>query len=81
MLLVIPTIGTRVLGLVYIVVFGVGSIGGMMLMSLLVSLPFRLTTARFNRVNQVLQIAAGIFSVVLGLTIVYEKAFTNRLLN
>ena len=79
MLLVIPTIDSRAFGLLYIVIFGVGSIGGMMLMSLLVSLPFHLTTAKFERFNRVLQAAAGIFSVVLGLTIVYEKGFTEGL--
>ncbi len=79
MLLVIPTIDSRILGLVYILIFGIGSIGGMMLMSLIVSLPFRLTTLKFNRANQVLQIGAGIFSIVLGLMIVYEKGFTEHL--
>ena len=80
MLLVIPTIDSRSLGLLYIVIFGIGSIGGMMLMSFLVSLPFRLTAFKFNRANQVLQTGAGIFSVVLGLMIVYEKGFTEHLL-
>ncbi len=75
MLLVIPTIDSRMLGLAYIVIFGIGSIGGMMLMSLLVSIPFRLTFFKFGRVNQVLQTAAGLFSIVLGLMIVYEKGF------
>ena len=79
MLLVIPTIESRILGLVYIVIFGIGSIGGMMLMSLIVSLPFRLTAFKFNHANKILQMSAGIFSVVLGLLIVYEKGFTEHL--
>ena len=79
MLLVIPTIGSRSIGMVYIVIFGVGSIGGMMLMSLLVSLPFRLTAFKFERINQVLQVAAGLVSVTLGLWIVYEKGFSEGL--
>ena len=79
MLLIIPTIDSKMLGLVYILIFGIGSIGGMMLMSLLVSLPFRLTTLKYNLVNQILQISAGIFSVFLGLTIMYEKGFSDRL--
>lgn len=79
MLLVIPTIDSRMLGLVYIVIFGVGSIGGMMLMSLLVSLPFRLTELKFERINRLMQIAAGVISVSLGLWIVYEKGFSEGL--
>src|SRR5580765_591282 len=73
MLLVIPTISSRTVGLLYIVIFGIGSIGGMMIMSFLVSLPFHLTASRFNRFNQILQGCAGLVSIVLGLMIVYEK--------
>lgn len=76
MLLVIPTIESRVLGLVYVLIFGVGSIGGMMLMSFLVGLPFHFTALRFNRFNYALQACAGLVSVLLGLSIIYEKAFS-----
>ncbi len=76
MLLVIPTISSPVLGLVYIAVFGLGSIGGMMLMSFLVGLPFHFTALRFNRFNHLLQALAGSVSVVFGLWIVYEKGFS-----
>ncbi|MEP6947601.1 MAG: hypothetical protein ABJA02_16900, partial [Acidobacteriota bacterium] len=76
MLLVIPTIGSKTVGLIYVLVFGIGSIGGMMLMSLFMGLPFRITALKFDRVNHILQGIAGVFSVALGLWIVYEKAFT-----
>jgi sulfite exporter TauE/SafE len=79
MLLVVPTIHSRPLGLLYIIIFGVGSIGGMMLMSFLVGLPFHLTASRFNRFNNLLQSAAGLISVTVGLMIVYEKGVTERL--
>lgn len=79
MLLVIPTISSRLMGLLYIIIFGIGSIGGMMLMSFLVGLPFHLTTLRFNRFNLLLRGAAGIFSVGLGLWIVYEKTILEGL--
>ena len=80
MLLVIPTIDSTVMGLLYILVFGIGSIGGMMLMSLLVSLPFQITALRFNRFNLVLQCVAGLISVGLGLFIIYEKGVIEGLL-
>ncbi|HEX9960656.1 MAG TPA: hypothetical protein VGB00_06980, partial [Pyrinomonadaceae bacterium] len=79
MLVMIPTIESRGVGLLYILVFGVGSIGGMMLMSFLVSLPFTLTASRFNRFNYILQSIAGLVSVALGLFIVYEKGITEGL--
>lgn len=73
MLLVIPTIDSRSLGLLYIIIFGVGSIGGMMLMSLLIGLPLQLTATRGRKLHLVLQCVAGLLSVVLGLSIVYEN--------
>jgi len=72
MLLVVSTIESAALGLLYVVVFGVGSIGGMMLMSALVGLPVYLTAARFNRANLLVRGAAGAFSLSFGLLLVYE---------
>lgn len=80
MLLVVPLIESKTVGLLYIIIFGVGSIGGMMLMSLLVGLPFHFTAARFNRFNYLLQSVAGLVSITLGLMIIYEKGFTEGLL-
>ena len=78
MLLVIPTIESRVVGMIYVAIFGLGSIGGMMLMSFLVGLPFHLTALRFNRYNRVLQALAACASIAIGLLIVYEKGFSDR---
>ena len=75
MLLYLPTIETQTLKLIYIIVFGVGSIGGMMLMSFLVGLPFHFTAARYDRFNHILQSVAGLASIAIGLRIVYEKGF------
>lgn len=73
MLLVIPTIESKLVGFFYIIIFGIGSIGGMMLMSFIVGLPFRLTAAKFGKFNLILQGIAGLVSVALGLTVVYEN--------
>ena len=80
MLLVLKTIESKTVGLLYIIVFGVGSIGGMMLMSFIVGLPFQLTSFRLNRFNLILQSIAGLVSIGLGLLIVYEKGITEGLL-
>lgn len=79
MLLVLPTIESKAVGLLYILIFGLGSIGGMMLMSFLVGLPFHLTAARFDLYNRLLQAAAGLVSVFFGLAIIYEKGFIEGL--
>ncbi len=79
MLLIIPTIESKAVGLLYVTLFGIGSIGGMMLMSFLVGLPFHFTALRFSRFNQSLQLCAGVVSIGLGLWIVYEKGFSEGL--
>ena len=73
MLLVVPTIPSPALALVYILVFGIGSIGGMMLMSFLIGLPLHFTASRFAIANKGIRLAAGVFSLSLGAYIVYEK--------
>ena len=79
MLAIIPTIDSRPLGLLYLAIFGIGSIGGMMLMSFLVGLPYHFTALRFNRFNLVLQSIAGVVSIGLGLFIIYQKSVVEGL--
>ena len=73
MLLVLPVIGSPAIALAYILVFGIGSIGGMMAMSLLIGLPMHFTADRFAFVNKGIRASAGLFSLGLGSLIVYEK--------
>lgn len=79
MLLVLSTIQSPLTGLAYIAVFGVGSIGGMMLMSALVGLPVHLTAGRFMRANLAIRCLAGLFSLGFGLFMVYEIGFVDGL--
>jgi ABC-type nickel/cobalt efflux system permease component RcnA len=72
MLLVIPTIDSKALGILYIAVFGVGSIGGMMIMSFLIGLPFHLTSKNLEPLNKGLQVVASAASILIGAIIVYE---------
>ena len=62
----------------YIAVFGVGSMLGMAFMSLLVSVPARLTV-QFAHTNLAVRGLSGLFSVGLGLFIVYQNAVLSRL--
>jgi sulfite exporter TauE/SafE len=73
MLMVVPTILSPVLAIVYILIFGIGSIGGMMVMSLLIGLPFHFTANRFTVLNKGIRLCSGIFSCGLGAVIIYEK--------
>lgn len=67
MLLVLSTIETPFGGLLYIVIFGLGSVGGMLLLSSIISLPFILTAQRFSLLNRWIRFVAGVASVVFGL--------------
>lgn len=67
MILVVATIPSALAGLIYIAVFGIVSVGGMLLMSSVISLPFLLTARRLTVVSQVLQVAVGALSVAFGI--------------
>jgi len=73
MLLIVPTINFPAIALLYILMFGIGSIGGMMLMSVIIGLPIHLTAGKFEILNKVMLGAAGLFSVALGVLIIYDK--------
>lgn len=73
MLLIVPTIKSSTIAMLYIFIFGVGSIGGMMLMSLLIGLPLHLTAGKFEVLNKAILALAGIFSFGLGIFIIHEK--------
>jgi sulfite exporter TauE/SafE len=75
MLLVVPTIPSPLVALLYILIFGIGSIGGMMAMSFLIGLPFHFTAGRFDLLNRGIRLVAGVFSLGLGTLIIYEKLF------
>jgi sulfite exporter TauE/SafE len=78
-LLVLSTISSPAVGFLYLVVFGVGSAGGMMLMSALFGLPVYLTAARFKRAHLAVRGLAGLFSLCLGLFTVYEIGYVDGL--
>jgi high-affinity nickel permease len=65
----IPSIS---LGLIYLAVFGLGSIGGMLLMSAAISVPFILTAHRYEMINGAIRLCAGVLSVGFGLMIAWE---------
>lgn len=73
MLLILPVIPSSSLALLYIMIFGLGSIGGMMAMSFLIGLPFHFTAGRFEFFNRGIRFLAGVFSLTLGSFVVYEK--------
>ena len=78
LLLALTVMSSPLAAFSYISVFGVGSIMGMTIMSVLVGVPARFT-AQFARTNLAVRGLSGLFSVALGLFIVYQNAVLNRL--
>jgi len=78
-LLVVTQVESAALGLVYLAVFGVGSIVGMLLMSGLIGLPFALTARRFKGLHYGLQTAAGALSIAFGLWYAYRTGVASGL--
>jgi len=79
-LLVLTQIQSMVIGLLYLIVFGVGSIAGMLLMSSLVGLPFALSARRFSGLSNGLQTVAGALSIAFGLWYAYGTGVASDLL-
>lgn len=73
MLLIVPTIASPAVAIGYILIFGLGSICGMMVMSLLIGLPFHFTVSRFEIMNKGIRLCAGVVSFGLGVSIIYTK--------
>jgi ABC-type nickel/cobalt efflux system permease component RcnA len=76
-LLVLAQVESAALGLLYLAVFGLGSILGMLLMSGLIGLPFALGARRVSGVSYGLQTAAGALSVAFGLWYAYATGVAN----
>jgi high-affinity nickel permease len=66
-LLVLGTIPSPIGALVYILVFGVGSTAGMLLLSGLVGLPVALLAPGAHRLQAAIQVVAGVGSAALGI--------------
>lgn len=79
-LLVLTQINSTAIGLLYLTVFGVGSIFGMLLMSGLVGLPFALSARRFSGIHYGLQALAGAVSIAFGFWYAYETGIATGIL-
>jgi ABC-type nickel/cobalt efflux system permease component RcnA len=71
-LLVLTQVESAWLGLLYLAIFGVGSIVGMLMMSGLIGLPFALTSRNLSGLHHRLQAAAAGLSIVFGVWYAYH---------
>jgi ABC-type nickel/cobalt efflux system permease component RcnA len=78
-LLVLTQIDSAWIGFFYLLIFGAGSIVGMILMSGLIGLPFALTSRNVGRVHHHLQTTAAGLSIAFGIWYAYQTAFASGL--
>jgi ABC-type nickel/cobalt efflux system permease component RcnA len=73
-LLVLTQIGSVWVGFLYLAIFGLGSIVGMLLMSGLIGLPFALTSRGVSSLHHRMQLTAAVVSIAFGLWYAYRIA-------
>jgi len=77
-LLVLPIIRDPLWAVIYLSVFGAGTIAGMMLITTAIAVPFSYAT-RFEFLHRHLGAVAGVVSFSFGLFLVYQIGFVNKL--
>ncbi len=61
-------------GMVYVFLFGVGSVLGMMLLSAIIAVPLSMSARYLTWANRGLQGGIGVFTIILGLVVMYRSA-------
>jgi sulfite exporter TauE/SafE len=78
-LLVLATIKSPSWSLLYLLLFGFGTVVGMMAITMAIALPFAHTEQRFAHLNKGLRIASGVLSLAFGLFVAYRIGFVDGL--
>ena len=78
-LLVLSTIHDPVWATVYLLIFGAGTMVGMMCMTTAIAVPLTFAGNRFAKLSQYLGIASGMVSLCFGSLLVYQLGFLGGL--
>jgi high-affinity nickel-transport protein len=78
-LLVLTAIRVPTWAVLYLLVFGIGTVAGMMMITAAIAVPFKYSEKRFVRLNHGLGLASGLLSLIFGLFIVYQMGVVNGL--
>ena len=78
MLVLLPTIDTFTTGLVYLILFGVGTVFSMALITILLSVPFVISSNN-ERITNIVNGVAGTASIIFGLLLMSDVAFDTKL--
>jgi ABC-type nickel/cobalt efflux system permease component RcnA len=80
-LLILASIRDSRWAIAYLLVFGVGTIAGMMLITMGIASTFRVVGNRFQAFSRKLALATGVLSVAFGVVIAYQICVTQGLLS
>jgi sulfite exporter TauE/SafE len=78
-LIVVSAIPSLALAVGYLLIFGLGTIGGMIAMSVLMSVPLALAAGRFVRLERVVRLAAGLASLSFGVFLAWSVGLIQSL--
>ena len=73
-ILTLQSVHSFAMGLLYITLFGIGSIAGMALLSMAIMLPLRHSARHFTGVHQYIQLFIGSVTALLGISIMFGIA-------
>ena len=79
-LLVLATIKSASMALVYLAIFGAGTVAGMMLLTMAMSLPISAISRRFDNVEHLMARVTGLVSIAFGLFLAYRIGIADGLL-
>ncbi len=78
-LLVLPVIRNPIWAMLYLTIFGAGTIAGMMLITAAIAAPITYSANRFRLFNRYVGAAAGMLSLIFGLFLFYQIGFVDGL--
>ena len=78
-LLVLSTIRESQWAVLYLLIFGVGTIAGMMLITAAISLPFSFAGYKFAWLNRGLIVGSGLLSLAFGMYVCYQIGLVDGL--
>ncbi len=79
-LLTLQTVESLMQGFIYIALFGIGSIFGMAMLSIVIAIPLRHSASGLTRLHHVIQSTIGLASVAIGALLIYEVTLIDTLI-
>jgi len=78
-LLVLASIESPLAGMAYILLFGLGSVISMGIMTMIIGLPFMISTGRLPNLDRTVQFVVGSLSILFGGFLMYQIGFVDGL--